>query len=118
MTDKSKLKNDIILIGVLLLVAAAGLFVFKLMNSEPGATVRVSADNQVYGEYPLTEDRVVEIPGHIGTCVLEITGGTAQMKSADCPNQICVHHASISNTGETIICLPNRVSVEIINVQP
>lgn len=114
MADRRKLKNDMILIGVLLLAAAAGLFAFRLMNSEPGETVRVSAENRVYGEYPLREDRVVEIPGAIGTCVLEIRAGRADMISADCPNQICVQHAEISNTGEMIICLPNKVSVEII----
>ena len=35
------------------------------------------------------------------------------MASASCHNQICVHHKPISETNQSIVCLPNRVSVEI-----
>ena len=56
----------------------------------------------------------IEIPGKVGKCILIISGGKADMESADCPNQICVHHSAISHTGETIVCLPNRVVIEVI----
>ena len=56
----------------------------------------------------------IEIPGRVGKCILVIFDGKADMESADCPNQICVHHSAISHTGETIVCLPNRVVIEVI----
>ena len=56
----------------------------------------------------------IEIPGKVGKCILVISDGKADMESADCPNQICVHHSAISHIGETIICLPNRVVIEVI----
>ena len=56
----------------------------------------------------------IEIPGKVGKCILVISDGKADMESADCPNQICVHHGAISHTGETIVCLPNRVVIEVI----
>ena len=56
----------------------------------------------------------IEIPGKVGKCILIISDGKADMESADCPNQICVHHSAISHTGETIVCLPNRVVIEVI----
>ena len=56
----------------------------------------------------------IEIPGKVGKCILVISDGKADMESADCPNQICVHHSAISHTGETIVCLPNRVVIEVI----
>lgn len=56
----------------------------------------------------------IEIPGKIGKCILVISDGKADMESADCPNQICVHHSAISHTGETIVCLPNRVVIEVV----
>lgn len=59
--------------------------------------------------------RRIEIPGKVGTCVMVIDGAKVYMESADCPNQICVHHSSISHKGETIICLPNRVVIEIVD---
>ena len=35
------------------------------------------------------------------------------MKEADCPDQICVRHKAISKSGESIVCLPHKVVVEI-----
>ena len=35
------------------------------------------------------------------------------MSDADCPDKLCVHTGTIHKTGETIVCLPHRVVVEI-----
>lgn len=143
-------KNDIILVLVLLLLAATGLFVFKIFNSGEGRTVRVTIDGELFGEYPLGKEgstgddgydaiiddinmqgydaatgkdrssikdagqyQMLKIPGKVGECVLIIKEGEAYMQEADCPNQICVHHSPVSHKGETIVCLPNRVIIEI-----
>ena len=37
------------------------------------------------------------------------------MTDADCPDKICVNHATISDVGESIVCLPHRVVVEIVS---
>ena len=55
----------------------------------------------------------IEIPGKVGKCIMVIENGEVYMESADCPNQICVHHSAISHNGETIVCLPNRVIIEV-----
>ena len=36
------------------------------------------------------------------------------MDYSNCKNQICVNTGEISDKGETIVCLPNYVIVEII----
>ena len=197
-------KNDIIVVCVLLLLAAAGLFVFHLTHQDEGKKVRVTIDGELFGEYELLNEAVsgnegnkgnkdrsesdtlfngekagdslageektdetaedeqldaiaggegylnngggdkavredlesgsleregknddakghlegaqrIEIPGKIGKCILFIENGKANMESADCPNQICVHHSAISLNGETIVCLPNRVVIEVVD---
>ena len=35
------------------------------------------------------------------------------MEEAPCPDQICVRHRRIQNTGEQIVCLPGRILIEI-----
>ena len=50
------------------------------------------------GEYPLT---------------IEIKNGKACVISAACPDRICMHTPAISKSGESIVCLPARVSVQI-----
>ncbi len=106
-------KKDIILIAVVLVVAIAGLLVFYL-TQKSGDTVVVTIDGVIYNEYPLNKDIEVDIPGiNGGTNHLVIKDGFADMTDADCPDKICVDSRKISKTGESIICLPNKVVVKI-----
>ena len=107
-------KNDIFIALILVLIAAAGFFAFRFLNNEEGNTVKITVDGEVFGSYSLSEvEKTVEIPVKNGICRLVIKDGAADMIYADCPNQICVHHAAISSKGESIVCLPNRVVAEI-----
>ena len=47
------------------------------------------------------------------TNTLVIENGKADMISADCPDKLCVNQHAISSNGETIVCLPNKVVVEV-----
>ena len=108
----SKVKNDIILVAVLLaLVALAALVLF--LSRSAGDTVAVTVDGKPFGEYPLSEDRVVEIENGDGYNILVIKDGKARVSEASCPDGICSSHRPISYGGESIICLPNKVVVEI-----
>ena len=80
-----------------ILAAAAILFCFQsLGKSGDQAVVSISVDGVLYGTYSLGEDRTVEINE---TNRLEISGGAARMDWADCPDQVCVNHRSISRDG-------------------
>ena len=35
------------------------------------------------------------------------------MRKADCKDQICADHKAIEKSGETIVCLPHKVVIEI-----
>ena len=59
------------------------------------------------------EDRTIEIDNEGHTNVIVIEDGTVRMESSSCKNQICVDHGRISLIGDSIVCLPNRVVVEI-----
>lgn len=107
-----KTRNDIILILVLLLVALATatlLFIFRTK----GDTVVVSVDGELWNEYSLGEDRTVDITNGDGYNLLIIEDGRAYIEKASCPDGICSSHRPIENDGESIICLPNKVVVEI-----
>lgn len=41
--------------------------------------------------------------------------GKVRMLAAGCPDQICVNHRDISSVGESIICLPHKVVIDIID---
>ena len=44
---------------------------------------------------------------------MQIKDGKVTMKEADCRDQICADHKAIEKSGETIVCLPHKVVIEI-----
>ena len=105
-------KADIVLFIALILFGAA-LAVPAFLWHDSGDTVKISLNGKEFGTYSLAEDKevTVEKDGHVNKVV--ISGGKVWMESASCKNQICVHTGKISNAGQSIVCLPNRVSVTI-----
>jgi hypothetical protein len=105
-------KADIIL---LILIVAAGLIISfgPLAKKAGGTDVTVTLDGDIYGIYSLAEDQTVTVEKDGHTNVIVIEDGTVRMESSTCKNQICVEHSEIDSTNESIVCLPNRVSIEI-----
>jgi hypothetical protein len=62
----------------------------------------------------LSEDRELEVRGWQGESVLEIRDGRVRMVESACPDKLCVRTGWISRPGESIVCLPNRVVLEIM----
>lgn len=105
-------KKDVILAAVILALAGIVWAVLQFAPGQNGSVLRITVDGQVYGEYSLEEDRTVRIGG-TNTCV--IADGVVSMTEADCPDLICVHTKSIDARGGTIVCMPNRVVLEIVD---
>ncbi|MDF2587797.1 MAG: hypothetical protein K0S41_1638 [Anaerocolumna sp.] len=105
-------KNDIILVAIILVIAAAGLLYVNL-NKKGGDLVIVRVDGKVVEELPLNKDTTQIIEGVGGTNKLIIEDGHADVIEASCPDALCVHQRQIEHDGETIVCLPNKVVVEI-----
>ena len=110
-------KNDIILMSVILVAAlltAAGIRFWQKNNTDGFATAVVYVDGEKYASYPLSEEKTETIDlGNGSYNILTISGGYAMVSEASCPDQICVHHNHIRYSGETIVCLPNKLVVEI-----
>lgn len=104
-------KKDWILILVVLCVAACAFLAHYLLRNTGAGEVIVEVDGKLTGTYSLNEDQEIRI--NQGSNILEIKNGRANMLEADCPDQLCVHQRAISASNENIICLPNRVVVEI-----
>ncbi len=107
-------RHDLALAVILLLTGALLMFLVSTVQ-EKGAQVTVTVDRKLQGTYDLSRDREIRIDGEDCYNILKIKDGKAKMISADCPDQICVKHRPVSLKGETIICLPHKVVVEIIS---
>ena len=72
----------------------------------------VVADGKITSELPAGEDVVFEEePGSYN--IVTIKNGAVSVPQANCHSQVCVHNQPISKKGESIICLPHKLIVEI-----
>lgn len=113
-STKKSYRNDILLILFFLIIAVVALGFIRL-HGKNGAEVKVSVNNREYGVYSLNKNQKIVIGEDDWKNILEIKNGSANMIKADCPDKVCVNHASISKNGETIVCLPHKVVVEVID---
>ena len=107
-------KADIILLIVILAVGIP-LAILSLSSGTGGDKVKISLNGKVYGTYPLHEDRVIEVSEDGHTNHITIKDGQVSMSYSTCLNQVCVNTGAISRTKDAIVCLPNRVVVEIVS---
>lgn len=106
-------KKDLILICSVLVLAAAFWLVPRAVGffgNSKEQKLRITVSGEEYGTYSLEEDQVIKV-GDTNVC--EIKDKKVSMISADCPDQLCIHQRPIHLQGETIVCLPNKVVLEI-----
>ncbi len=114
--NKIKFKNDLILIIAVLLIAVISLTAFFL-TKEPGNNVVITVEGKEFATYSLLEEINVDIlsdDGNVNTLVIK--DGKASVSYADCPDKVCVNHFAISSVGESIICLPHKVVISIVEI--
>jgi hypothetical protein len=105
-------KSDIVLFIILVLIGTV-LSLSALHAKTPGKTVVIKVDGELYGRYPLSEDREISINRDKYRNHISIKGGKVQMTESNCPNHFCLKQGAISEANTGIVCLPNRVMVEI-----
>jgi hypothetical protein len=117
MKKRTTWKADFCLLGGLL--AAGGLLgLWLLLTQQTGATVQVRVDGTVVETFSLTRNQTCEIQGFDGgTSLLVIQNGEAWVEEASCPDGLCQNMGKISKNGQSIVCLPNKVVVEVTNGQ-
>lgn len=105
-------KSDLIVVALLV---AAGLSVFAgnlFLSASRHTTVQIYSDNRLFLQISLpAEDQIVSIPDK--QLVLQLKDNRIGVLETGCPDQICKKTGEISRPGQSIICLPNRVVVQI-----
>ncbi len=80
-------------------------------------TAYIYSNNQLFGEYTLTEGfkDEITIETEIGYNIIHIENGQIWIHEASCPDKICIHQGKISDNGEIIVCLPNRMLIKVVD---
>ena len=101
---------------LLFFIFAAAALISAVSFPRPAAgkeMVRIISYGEEYGIYPLKEDAEIEIEREGHHNVVIIQNGIVHMDYSNCKNQICVHTGKISKEGQSIVCLPNKVTVTV-----
>ena len=110
-------KADVALIIFILLFSVAFYF---LSPQQTGNKILVKLNGIEYCNVSLNEDAEIKIflenGHHVNTVIIH--NGYAEMQYASCPDVLCINHGTVHRVGEIIVCLPNRVTVEILGESP
>lgn len=103
-------KADLFLI-VAALLAAAALFLFR-PHSEGSLTAFLYENGALVREIrmdALKQPEEVSLAG--GRLTVYAEPAKIQILFSDCPSQTCVHTGVLTKSGDTAVCVPNRVTV-------
>ena len=99
--------------GDIALITVAVIFLMLWLIPKPqGGTVIISVNGETYREVSLNENSVIPIETEFGKNTVVIEKREVFVTDANCPDGLC-EKDRISKSGESIVCLPNRLSVTV-----
>lgn len=103
-----------ILIICIIVILSVFLFLLYKMFRHDGKSAVITIDSEVIDTINLETEksRIFKLDGHENV-IIEIMDGQIRVLSSDCPDKICVQSGFISQVGESIICMPNKLIIEI-----
>lgn len=105
---------DIILAIVIVIIGTASALYLSFRDTSvtvPQVVIRV--DGEIYGTYPLDQDKTIEINNGNHTNNVTIKDGYVQMTKSNCDSQDCIKQGKINDGSKNIICLPHKITIEV-----
>lgn len=110
-------KLDFVIIIIVIFIALLGFLYIQYGRDTDfdNKKVEIYIDGELYDSYRLTDDinEEIVIKTELGTNIIKLYDNGANIIDSDCPDKICVNDGFISDPGEMLVCLPNKVVVEI-----
>ena len=108
-------KKDLLFIAAILLAAGLAFLFFRPQPSESLSRAEISVDGKAVMELDLSDDQVLTVDGAGGGYNrIQVRDGAVSVLEASCPDKVCVHTGTVRYPGETIVCLPNRMIITVI----
>lgn len=101
--------NDFLLNLIVVLVCITIPLVMFLCSANNEKTLVVSYDGKEEKRISLDSDETFYVHG----VEIEVKDGQAYVVNSNCPDKLCVNMKKAKNAGDSIICVPNKVSVRI-----
>lgn len=110
-------KGDKILIIAIIIISLVSLRVIR--NSGTGYRqkyISIQVNGEEYKKIIFDKaiiGKTIPIETEFGYNLIEIGDGEVRIIEASCPDELDVKQGYISNSGEVIVCLPNKLVIEI-----
>ena len=113
--DKKKLRNDLILVGSLLLVAVIAFVIIFNTKTKLNLIAKISVQNNVVETIDLSKklEKDYYIDGLKGKVHVHTKDGAIAIVESNCPHQDCVHMGYVKESNRPIICAYNGVHIVI-----
>ncbi|MCR5505594.1 MAG: NusG domain II-containing protein, partial [Bacilli bacterium] len=117
--DKKKIRNDIILIGIILLLAIGALIPILLTQKKNNLIAKIFVQNDLVETIDLSkkEDKYYIINGTHGQVKVHTKEGAIAIVESNCPHHDCVNMGYVSTTNRPIVCAYNAVYIEIVGAK-
>lgn len=96
---------------IILICLCLSVLLFVLKPNENGNEAVIRVDGKEYKTVDINSTDTKELTVNGVTVVYG--GGEIYIKGSDCRDKICINAGHLSKKGQSAVCAPNRVSVEI-----
>ena len=114
---KTKLTNKILIpvLALIILLLLVCLFLLKPSNGEYAVSVvHIKKANKTVEKINIKTLKEKEYTVDLDTNIICITKDGVYVKEAHCPDKLCKKSGVINKPGQSIVCLPGKVMVEIV----
>lgn len=118
---KTTIGDKILIISLSLFSIFLAIFISSNAAKSDSAYINIRINGEDYKKIEFTDEIVgntYEIQTEFGRNVLEIGENSVRVIEADCPDELDVKQGWIHKPGEVLVCLPNRMIVEIVADDP
>ena len=107
---KKHIADIFLVIGLIILTIITSIFIYQKQTYD-NLYVEVSIDGDIQYTFSIYED--TEYMLSTGNKLI-IKDEKVYIDDADCPDKLCIKQGSIDKANESIICLPNKLVVRIV----
>ena len=101
---------EAVIIGIILFGSIAATVIMNRSGSGPRTAVIRCGD--IRHELALNEDGLFRFDGI--EAEFEVKNGKIRVTEASCPDKICEKTGYIGSSGQSLICVPNKITVSVV----
>ena len=106
-------KNDFKLIIILLIIVFLFSIGFKLFENKDSKRAIVYYEDNIILTIDLNINKEYQVDGYKGKVNIVVKDGKIKVDSENSPLHLCSNQGYISSSYETIVCLPNKITIKI-----